>query len=74
MYITQLAAVEKLRDLQHPCTIFTAALSAEDKRPAALERCKAVAGLSLGDFAPRRRSDREARLKRTRLLAAPRLR
>lgn len=35
MYITQLAAVEKLRD----------------KRPAALERCKAVAGLSLGDFA-----------------------
>ena len=25
MYITQLAAVEKLRDLQHPCTIFTAA-------------------------------------------------
>ncbi|CAE7162498.1 MCAT [Symbiodinium pilosum] len=35
MYITQLAAVEKLRD----------------KRPASLERCKAVAGLSLGDFA-----------------------
>ncbi|CAE7559573.1 MCAT [Symbiodinium natans] len=35
MYVTQLAAVEKLRD----------------KRPAALERCKAVAGLSLGDFA-----------------------
>eukprot|EP00435_Cladocopium_sp_Y103_P065812 s118_g27.t2 len=35
MYLTQLAAVEKLRD----------------KRPGALERCKAVAGLSLGDYA-----------------------
>ncbi|CAJ1384882.1 unnamed protein product [Effrenium voratum] len=35
MYVVQVAAVEKLRD----------------KRPGALERCRAVAGLSLGDYA-----------------------
>ncbi|CAK8990393.1 unnamed protein product [Durusdinium trenchii] len=35
MYVAQVAAVEKLRD----------------KRPGALQRCKAVAGLSLGDYA-----------------------
>lgn len=35
MYLAQVASVEKLRD----------------KRPTALQRCRACAGLSLGDFA-----------------------